>query len=199
MFGTECRIGEIVALCWDDVDFENGLISIKHSAAIIKGQSGGSRYDVFSTKTQSGIRTIPMLSKVREVLEQRYSMHEEYGNPCRVTIRGWTDFVFCGTSGNLLDKCALNRVIKRIVLEHNAEEEENAEKENRQPVIIPHFTCHTARHTFCTRLCENDTNIKVIQSVMGHRDIKTTLDVYAEISEKKKQEALLQLDENDIV
>lgn len=61
--------------------------------------------------------------------------------------------------------------------------------------MLPHFTCHNLRHTFCTRLCENETNIKVIQSIMGHVDIKTTMNIYAEVSEKKKQESLNQISE----
>ena len=48
---------------------------------------------------------------------------------------------------------------------------------------------HHLRHTFCTRLCENETNLKVIQSIMGHRNIETTMDIYAEATEEKKQES----------
>ncbi len=41
----------------------------------------------------------------------------------------------------------------------------------------------------------DETNIKVIQSIMGHVDIKTTMNIYAEVSEKKKQESLNQISE----
>ncbi|WP_242974610.1 tyrosine-type recombinase/integrase [Lacrimispora amygdalina] len=41
------------------------------------------------------------------------------------------------------------------------------------------------RHTFCTRLCENESNLKVIQSVMGHVDIQTTMNIYAECTMEK--------------
>jgi site-specific recombinase XerD len=66
----------------------------------------------------------------------------------------------------------------------------DAKKEHREPVIIPHFSCHHMRHTFCSRLCENETNVKVIQGVMGHANIETTLDIYAEVSYSKKKEAI---------
>ena len=46
------------------------------------------------------------------------------------------------------------------------------------------------RHTFCSRLCENETNIKVIQDVMGHASIETTMNIYAEVTNEKKKEAL---------
>ena len=45
----------------------------------------------------------------------------------------------------------------------------------------------------CTRLCEKETNLKVIQSVMGHKDIQTTMDIYAEATEEKKQESFERL------
>ena len=65
-----------------------------------------------------------------------------------------------------------------------------AKKEKREPIIIPHFSCHHLRHTFCTRFCENETNIKVIQAVMGHANIETTMDIYAEVTDMKKTEAI---------
>ena len=49
-------------------------------------------------------------------------------------------------------------------------------------------SAHSLRHTFCTRLCERETNLKIIQSIMGHKDIQTTMDIYAEATEEKKQE-----------
>ena len=57
----------------------------------------------------------------------------------------------------------------------NKEEEQKAQEENREPIIIPHFSCHIFRHTFCTRLCENETNIKVIQEIMGHANFIKTI------------------------
>lgn len=74
-----------------------------------------------------------------------------------------------------------------------AGEEVNAKKEHREAVILPDFSAHHLRHTFCTRLCEQETNLKVIQSIMGHKDIQTTMDVYAEATEQKKQESFERL------
>ena len=65
-----------------------------------------------------------------------------------------------------------------------------AKKEKRAAVLLPSFSAHVLRHTFCTRFCENETNLKVIQEVMGHADIKTTMDIYAEATEEKKKEVI---------
>ena len=49
------------------------------------------------------------------------------------------------------------------------------------------------RHTFCTRLCEKEMNVKTIQVIMGHKDIQTTLDIYADVTEATKQTAITKL------
>lgn len=63
--------------------------------------------------------------------------------------------------------------------------------------FVPYLTRpHHMRHTFCTRFCENESNVKVIQSVMGHASIETTMDIYAEVTEMTKKEALDNLSAN---
>lgn len=54
-------------------------------------------------------------------------------------------------------------------------------------ILLPRCSCHTLRHTFTTRLCESGINIKVIQSVLGHADISTTLDIYADATRDLKK------------
>ena len=79
------------------------------------------------------------------------------------------------------------------------DEVEVAEEAELPPFLLPEFSAHHLRHTFCTRLCENETNLKVIQTVMGHKDIQTTMDIYAEATEEKKQEIMANLQGKIIV
>lgn len=76
----------------------------------------------------------------------------------------------------------------------NAKEEEDAKAERREPELLPHFSCHHLRHTFCTRFCENETNLKIIQEIMGHADITTTMDIYNEATKDKKMESFAGLE-----
>ena len=71
-----------------------------------------------------------------------------------------------------------------------------AKKEKREPIIIPKFSCHIFRHTFASRFCENETNIKVIQEVMGHADVSTTMNIYAEVNNEVTRTAIENLAKN---
>lgn len=109
------------------------------------------------------------------------------------TIDGYTNFVFLTTGGSVMSASSVNRGIKLIIKAYNEQEEAKAKEEDREPVLLPDFSAHHLRHTFCTRLCENETNLKIIQSVMGHADITTTMDIYADATDEKKQEIMADL------
>ena len=68
-------------------------------------------------------------------------------------------------------------------------------KEKRKPLLLPHFSAHHLRHTFCTRICEEETDLKLIQEIMGHADITTTMDVYNESSLARKKERFAHLEQ----
>ena len=146
------------------------------------------------TKTEAGTRIIPMLSEVRQALLNEREYQKEAEITCQVTIDGYTDFVFLNRYGNVHNPQTINRAINRIVQAHNIAEIEIAEKKKREPIIIPHFSCHSLRHTFATRYCENESNIKVIQDILGHKDIATTMDVYAEATKDAKKKSFTELD-----
>lgn len=80
-----------------------------------------------------------------------------------------------------------------IELREQEQEIQKAEKENREAIEMPEFSAYIMRHTFCTRLCENDLNVKTTQSIMGHADIKTTMNIYTHVTEEKKQQELSKL------
>ena len=200
MFGTGCRIGELIGLRWEDVDFEENYITIDHDVTYYPRSDKDFKceYEVGRPKTEAGIRTIPLLDKVRDALIEEKKYQDMTGIHCIMELDGMSGFIFCNRFGSIHKPSGINKVIKRIVDDHNAREEVNAARESRETVMIPRFSCHITRHTFCSRLCENETNVKVIQSVMGHKDVQTTLDIYAEVSEKKRQEVFKNLNNNNI-
>ncbi len=193
LLGTGCRISEALGLRWEDIDFEKRVISINHT--VIYAPVGKSRkcvQHISKPKTRAGERTIPMFDNVKDAFEMLREEQEGKGWD-DVEIDGMRGFVFRTESGNVPLPQSVNRAIKRIVADYNAKEEVAAEKEQREVIMLPDFSAHNLRHTFCTRLCENEPNLKVIQSIMGHADITTTMNIYAEATEEKKQDSFKRL------
>ncbi len=193
LLGTGCRIGEALGLRWEDLDYEKRSISINHNLVYYPtGENRSAEQHISKPKTEAGIGTIPMLDSVKDAFEMLWEEQKENGWN-EVSIDGMTGFVFSNRFGNVPNPQSVNRAIKRIIADYNATEAVNAKKEHREAVMLPDFSAHHLRHTFCTRLCEKETNLKVIQSIMGHKDIQTTMDIYAEATEEKKQESFERL------
>lgn len=194
LLGTGCRVGEIVGLTWDDCDFNNGIININHSLIYRPDEfTGKSGFYISTPKTKAGEREIPMFEAVRKaLLNERLRQMQEGFN--QTVIDGYSGFIFSNRFNGVLSPHNINRAIERITRDYNVEESELAARQNREPLLLPHFSVHNLRHTFCTRMCENESNIKVIQEIMGHSDISTTMDVYNEATRDKKKESFAGLE-----
>ena len=193
ILGTGCRVGEIIGLRWEDCDFKNNLISINHNLIYRQQDDGHCIYTITTPKTKAGIRVIPMLSGVKAALLEEHDRQLENGFN-QTVIDGYSGFIFKNRFGTVVSEHSINRAIARIISLHNKKEAEKAQEENREPVLLPHFSVHNLRHTFCVRFCENETNIKVIQEIMGHADITTTMDIYNEATLDKKKESFANLE-----
>ena len=194
LLGTGCRCCEFIGLRWQDIDMKKRTIDINHSLVRVKRfrDEPDRRLGVSLPKTEAGKRVIPMMDQVYEAFKLVYEEQLVTGFN-ETVIEGMRGFIFKNANGSVLNEQNLNAAIKRIVASYNVQEEEKAAREKREPLLLPNFSVHYLRHTFCTRFCENETNIKVIQSVMGHKSFRTTMDVYAEATGSKKQEAMQNL------
>ena len=186
MLGTGLRVGEATGLRWEDIDFENNTISVNHTLVYYNHAENGCYFGVNTPKTRAGERTVPMIESVKKALMQEKEYQNECGIKCNVRIDGFTDFIFVNRFGNAQHQGTLNKALRRITRDCNQQIIDNA-KGNENLTLLPRFSCHTLRHTFTTRLCESGINIKVIQSVLGHADISTTLDIYADVTKDLKK------------
>ena len=192
LFGTGCRIGEILGLTWNDIDFKNNLISINHTLEYIRVPNEKYKKNINTPKTKTSVRLIPMLDEIRKAL---LNIREFQLNSALNTLKvdGYTGFIFTNGNGNLYHKNNVNNAINNIVNSYNKRETEVAKSENREPELLPHFSCHIARHSFATRLFENETNIKTISELLGHSNISTTMNIYTDVSIDKKQEDIKEI------
>lgn len=184
LLGTGCRVGEVAGLQWSDCDFQNNVIHIRHNLQCLYDTSIGATTLMMCTpKTDSSIRDIPMLPDVKEAILDAMELDRSANGPY---VDGYNGFVFRSVRGGALYSTVVNHALRKVVSEHN----------KCRHVFIQRISAHTLRHTFCTRLCENvsDTNtIKVVQSIMGHATIATTMDVYTSVLDSQKNSAFLEL------
>lgn len=197
LFGTGCRIGEAVGIRWEDVDFEKKEISVNHSLEYMLDEERKAGWHVSTPKTAAGIRMIPLLIEVEEALLEEKENQDTTGLKNTDLVDGMSGFMFANRFGNLLLPSSVNRAIARISDAYNAEETVSAAREKREPVLIPHFSAHHIRHTFATRLCEHESNLKVIQSIMGHADIATTMNIYAEATKDRNVQTAEMINNSD--
>jgi integrase len=188
MLGTGLRVGELTGLRWCDIDLENGIIDVNHTLVYYSHRSADSKqgcyFNINTPKTAASNRQVPMLDFVKEAFVKEKEVQELLDIKCEAVIDGYTDFIFVNRFGNVQHQGTLNKAIKRIIRDCNDEQFLKSDNPN---VLLPHFSCHTLRHTFTTRMCEAGVNVKVIQDALGHTDVSTTLNIYTDVTKELKR------------
>ena len=186
MLGTGMRVGEITGLRWQDIDFEKNAISVNHTLVYYnKGDNNGCSFAINTPKSKAGWRTIPMTEDVRNAIFEEKEYQNFLGISCNVSVDTYTDFVFVNRFGNVQHQGTLNKALRRIIRDCN-KEIISKNKGTKDLILLPKFSCHILRHTFTTRLCEAGVNVKIIQDVLGHSDISTTMNIYADATKEMK-------------
>lgn len=188
LFNLGTRIGEMAALTWEDVDFQNNTISINKTVNRYRKKDYGFTIALASPKSKTSVRSVTMNSVVRKMLLKlkmqsdtpniKLPYVDDSGN-----IRKYVDgFVFLNSSGNVWNEPAFRELIKRIVGQYNKEAEENhAEK-------IENFCPHMARHTYTSLAYSAGADVKVVSEILGHASTAVTMDVYTHLTEDKKRQ-----------
>lgn len=168
MMMTGLRIGEVGALQFSDFDLNSGFLTVNKT--VTRTEAGA--YVVGSTpKTDCGNRKIPLNAQTKELYSNQLALIRS------VFGFKYNRFLFPSAEGNMLLEYMANREIKRLIANSS----------------IEHFTSHALRDTFATRFVEQNPelkNVKVLQKLMGHSDIKVTMDIYVHVLEGMKTDAL---------
>lgn len=193
-FNTGLRIGELLALQWSDIDFDNNVIHVNKNLSRICDyvRSGGKQsFVITSPKTEKSIRDVPMLGRVKDAL----LLQKKIRPICIANIDGYKDFVFTAKTGNVFHDVNIRKSIQVIVDRMNRKEKKAAEKENREPVLFESFSPHCMRHTFATRCYEKGVREKVIQKILGHSKLDMTLNVYTHTTDEMIGEDLQKMED----
>lgn len=167
---TGCRIGEILGLEWDNVDFDAEAIYITQTLTYTP-KTG---FYLDEPKSDAGKRRIRMKSggelykllKARKVeqLEQRLRLQATWK-----PLKGFTNLVFTTEVGTPHHDTNIRKRMKVLI-----------RRMQEQGYDIPEFTPHTLRHCYATRALENGMQPKTLQRVLGHSAFQTTMDLYAD-------------------
>lgn len=176
-FHTGMRVGEVCALTWDDISFENKTIQINKTMIVKKGV----KYEIGTVKNSGSERSIAIGDSLIKILKK----HKLYQNENKLRYGQFYtnepfNFVCTREDGSVVTPNNLKHLNKVACRDLNID-----------------FTFHSLRHTHATMLLESGANIKDIQTRLGHSKISTTLDIYSHIT-NKRQDAIIDLFENAI-
>lgn len=158
---TGIRIGELLALTWNDINLKTGVLTINKTLYRTKDSNNNWVLKIDVPKTKNSIREIPLPSFLKEYLRLRKK--EKKTKVLFVKNDGVTPI------NDRLLRYRLNSITKKC--------------------HIPNLNYHCLRHTFATRAIENKMDIKTLSEILGHSNVAITLNVYAHsfIENKKKQ------------
>lgn len=166
MVETGVRASELCGLTIKDIDFKNKMLSI--SKQLLQQGQGGIYY-IEQPKTKSGTRIIPLTETALEAFQS--AIKERPCGKTETIVDGYCNFIFITRNGTPRTAHDIRRILQRIKTAYVAE--------TGNDIII---TPHILRHTFCTNLAEASIPIKDLQYLMGHSDIRMTMNVYSHTS-----------------
>ncbi|KAA2596831.1 site-specific integrase, partial [Alistipes onderdonkii] len=156
---TGMRIGEVCALQWEDVDFTQRIITVRHTVGRIYNCELKTTERIHtSPKTKNSCREIPISKQLFQSLK---TVRKQSQSPYVV-----------GTSTQSKEPRSYRDYFSRLLKRLN----------------IPHLVFHGLRHTFATRCIESQCDYKTVSVILGHSNVATTLNLYVHpnLSQKKK-------------
>jgi len=180
-FATGLRQGELIALEWDDIDFDKSKISVNKSVSVIRNRDERTkgRYQIIvkEPKNKSSIREVPITESIEKMLKgykKKDNMIKRINKKSKVN----KNLVFSSISGTLIHPTNLRRYWKKIV----------------EKAGVRYLSFHNTRHCFATRLLDEGIQHKVVQELLGHSRISTTLDIYTHVDDNLKENAISKID-----
>ena len=172
------RRGEIVALTWNDVDFDAMTISVSKAATFGQNQANIKR-----PKTAAGNRIVPFPAQLLPIFREARRNKSLYVCPTAdgsmMTNTAWTT--------------SWNSYMHYLNIQAGGRD---ASRSNPKVVAMDRFTAHQLRHTYATMLYDAGVDVKTAQDFLGHADPTVTMNIYTHLSSQKKEKAILALQQH---
>jgi integrase len=150
------RPGELLGLCWADIDLDRGRLTVNHSL-----RREDNRLRIGTPKTARSVRTIDMPTALTESLrahKAHQAVERLHAGPAWLDL----DLAFPTETGTPIDPSNLRRTFSRLTTRAG----------------IGHWHPHEMRHSAASLLSHNGVPIEAVADVLGHTNIRTTSSIY---------------------
>ncbi|MEM5008357.1 site-specific integrase [Priestia megaterium] len=163
---TGARKGELLALKWDDINFETGFIRLTKTLFHDNGEF------IFQTsKTKESRRLISLDTKTLSLLK-KWRIEQIQANLANSNNRFKDEIVFTRDNGSPMRLAYLNDKLSSLIKKHK----------------LHRITIHGLRHTHASLLFEAGASIKEVQERLGHSDIQMTMNIYTHVTDDLKEQ-----------
>ena len=187
---TGLRTGELIGLTWDVINWENRTLTVNKTMEFRHKQQC---WRAGPPKTATSYRTIPLTDKAYHLLLELYKLRDTQKKSKELSqILTFTDRR-SGQSSTLVmyDLVFIN--FRTGLPAKNSSYDTHLYKLCEKAGIEP-FSMHTLRHTYATRAIESGMQPKVLQQLLGHASIQTTMDTYVHVTEDSLAQAVRQFE-----
>lgn len=160
---TGLRVGEVIGLQWSDIDLTEGMMYVCRTADY---DTETGTWKLWGTKTKAGTRSIPLTNEAKRILLAQ----KEKNKKISIIDMKWKDTVFLTRKGTPSKRVLYDSSIKTVC----------------KRAGIPDISMHILRHTFATRCIEAGMIPKTLQTILGHSDITTTMNLYVHTMDDQK-------------
>ena len=169
---TGLRMGEILALSWDCVDFDKGTLRVYRQLHQVKG-----RY-IFGTLKNDKPRALTVAPSVLEVLKEQRAQQRLWKMAAGSVWENTEDLVFTNEIGGHLSPNSVRTALHRCT----------------EIIGVEGFRFHDLRHSYAVTSLQAGDDLKTLQSNLGHHTAAFTMDVYGHVTQEMQQQSAARME-----